>query len=189
MIVPVVVYDACVLYSAQLRDLLMHLTLADLCCARWSDVILDEWARATSEKHAKASAESIARCRDLMNLHAPEALVTGFESLIPTLSLPDPDDRHVLAAAIHSEAKIIVTFNLKDFPEKVLAEHGIEALHPDDFLLRSLQSDFGSVCEIIHAQRAELKKPPIDASAFLDRLEKQGLPQTVAYLRNVVDML
>ncbi|CAN5221576.1 PIN domain-containing protein [soil metagenome] len=186
---PVVLYDACVLYSAQLRDLFMRLTLADLCLARWTDEILNEWSRATSEKHPHVSVESVARCRTLMNEHAPDALVTGYESLVPTLSLPDPNDCHVLAAAIHAQARVIVTFNLKDFPEEVLSFHGIEAVHPDEFLFRLIQNNLASVCAVVKSQRVVLKKPPIDADAFLNRLERQGLPQTAAILRTVSGLL
>jgi predicted nucleic acid-binding protein len=182
---PIVVYDACVLFSAQLRDLLMRLALADLCAARWSDEILDEWSRSVTEKHENVTAQSVARCRELMNRHIGEALVIGYESLVPTLELPDPDDRHVLAAAIHAQAKAIITFNLKDFPESSLSPLGIEAIHPDDFLLRLLQSEPSTVCAVIREQRAQLTKPAVDAEAFLARLERQGLPQACAILRTM----
>jgi hypothetical protein len=72
--------------------------------------------------------------RDLLNAHVRDCLVTGYETLIDAVTLPDPDDRHVLAAAIRAGADLIVTFNLKDFPEKDLKPYGIEAQHPDDFL-------------------------------------------------------
>lgn len=105
-------YDACVLYSATLRDLVMQLALTGLFQARWSDAIRDEWTRSVLD----IKPESLARCRELMNRHVPDGLVTGYEPLIPTLALPDPDDRHVLAAAIQAQSELIVTFNLGDFP-------------------------------------------------------------------------
>lgn len=121
---PVAVYDACVLYPAPLRDLLVRAALAGLVRAHWSDQIHDEWTRNLLANRPELSATSIERCRRLMDLHLPEALVTGYESLVPTLTLPDADDRHVLAAAVHAGATLIVTFNLADFPPSQLAPHG-----------------------------------------------------------------
>ncbi len=107
----IALYDACVLYPAPLRDLLMRLALADLFQARWTDEFHDEWTRNVAANRPNISPESLARCRKLMDEHVPDCLVTGYEPLIPSLSLPDPDDRHVLAAAIHRGAGQIVTFN------------------------------------------------------------------------------
>jgi predicted nucleic acid-binding protein len=186
---PVVVYDACVLFSAQLRDLLMRLTLADLCAARWTDEILEEWSRNLTAKNPAVTADSVSRCRVLMNLHAADALLTGYEHRTFSLTLPDPDDRHVLAAAIHCKARYIITFNLKDFPDDVLSKHGVEAIHPDDFLGLLLQWNLPSTCETLRLQRAELKNPPISPESFLDRLERLGLKQSVDVLRTVIDQL
>ena len=132
----IVLYDACVLYPAPLRDLLMHLALADLFQARWTDAIHDEWTRNVLANRPDLTPESLGRCRELMDAHVPDCLVAGYEPLIPTLSLPDPDDRHVLAAAIHGGAGTIVTFNLGDFPASALGPFSIEAVHPDEFVVR-----------------------------------------------------
>ena len=132
----IVLYDACVLYPAPLRDLLMQLALADLFQARWTDEIHDEWTRNVLADRPDITPASLARCRRLMDEHVPDCLVTGYEPLIPTLTLPDPDDRHVLAAAIHGGAELIVTFNLGDFPASVLEPYDIEAVHPDEFIAR-----------------------------------------------------
>ena len=86
------------------------------------------------------------RTRDLMNKAVPDCLVTSYESLIDGLSLPDPDDRHVLAAAIRCQAGVIVTYNLKHFPEEALAPYGIEAQHPDEFVSHLFDLDPGAVC-------------------------------------------
>lgn len=109
-----VVYDACVLYPAPLRDLLMHLALSDMYRARWSDMIHDEWTRHVLANRPDLTPDQLKRTRQLMNAHVRDSLVTGFEYLIPSINLPDPDDRHVVAAALHSGASLVVTFNLKD---------------------------------------------------------------------------
>jgi PIN domain len=98
----------------------MRLALTDLFQARWTDQIHDEWTRNLLTNRPDVTTESLARCRRLMDAHVPDCLVTGYESLIPTLSLPDPDDRHVLAAALHAGAGSIITYNLSDFPASVL---------------------------------------------------------------------
>jgi hypothetical protein len=108
-VAPTVLYDACVLYPAPLRDLLMRLALANLFQARWTDEIHDEWTRNVAANRPDVSAESLARCRKLMNEHVTDSLIIGYEALIPSLSLPDSDDRHVLAAAIHGGAGVIRT--------------------------------------------------------------------------------
>ena len=132
----IVLYDACVLYPAPLRDLLMRLALTDLFQARWTDRIHDEWTRNVLANRPDVTPESLARCRQLMDEHVPDCLVTGYEALISTLTLPDPDDRHVLAAAVHGGAGSIVTFNLDDFPASVLEQFHTEAVHPDEFIVR-----------------------------------------------------
>ena len=91
------------------------------------------------------------RARDLMNVAVPDGLVEGYHSLIAGLTLPDPRDRHVLAAAIRAGAGAIVTFNLKDFPPEMLQSYGIEAQHPDAFVLDLLDRDHRKVCEAAHA--------------------------------------
>ena len=99
-----VLYDACVLYPAPLRDLLMWLSITDLFRARWTDQILDEWSRSLMVNRPDLKPEQIERTRSLMNQSTLDCLVTGYEDLIQGLQLPDPDDRHVLAAAIRTRA-------------------------------------------------------------------------------------
>jgi hypothetical protein len=118
-----------------------------------------------------------------MNDAVLDSVVEGHHDLIGTLSLPDPDDRHVLAAAIHAGADAIVTFNLKDFPQPVLDQYNLEALHPDDFI--QFQYDFNNAAVIIAARRCRgrLKSPPRTADEYLDILQQQRLPKTVDILR------
>jgi PIN domain len=107
--------DANVLYPAPLRDLFMNLAVLDVFQARWTNQIHDEWTCNLLKNRPDLSASQIERTRALMNLHVRDCLVSNFEHLIPALQLPDLDDRHVLAAAIHSQSKRIVTANLNHF--------------------------------------------------------------------------
>lgn len=132
---PVVVYDACVLFPAPLRDLFLRLGAAGLVQPKWTDQILDECFRNIAASRPELSGESLKRTRKLMNAAVRDCLVTDFEQLIDGLRLPDHDDRHVLAAAIRSGAQSIITFNLRDFPKDNLEPVGIEAQSPDEFLL------------------------------------------------------
>jgi hypothetical protein len=94
--------DASVIYPAALRDLLMRLTMADLYQARWSRHIHEEWIRAVLRNRPDLSAEQLRRVRDAMDANVEDCLVTGYEPLVGSLTLPDPHDRHVLAAATSS---------------------------------------------------------------------------------------
>ena len=118
-----------------------------------------------------------------MNANVRDCVVSGYEHLIPDLTLPDPGDRHVLAAAITGSANVIVTFNLRHFPKDILASYGIEAQHPDEFIRHLLDLYEESVVLAVTRQRQSLKNPPKTAAELLDTLEQQGLVQTVANLR------
>ena len=182
-------YDACVLYPAPLRDLLMQLALTDLFRARWSDQIHDEWIRSVLENRPDLKPEQLERTRTLMNAHVRDCLVTGYEPLIEGLTLPDPDDRHVLAAAIRTRASVIVTFNLDDFPSDILEPVGLEAQHPDMFITHLIDLNPGVVCAAAKRQRASLKNPPRSVDEFLETLARQCLPETVNHLREFAELI
>jgi len=186
---PAVLYDACVLYPAPLRDLLMWLGLSGRFRARWSRAIHEEWKRNLLRNRPDLSRERLDRTSDLMDKAIPDCLVEGYEALIADLNLPDPDDRHVLAAAIHGDASIIVTFNLRDFPRESLAPFGIEALHPDAFILQFLERDVTAVISAARHQRAQLVHPSIGTDHYLEMLRKQGLTKTAQALAAYRDRL
>src|SRR6478736_2585668 len=120
------VLDACVLYPAPLRDLLLSLTVEGLFRARWSEEIHEEWIRNLLKQRSDLTRDALERTKTFMNSSVPDCVVEGYEYLINSLKLPDADDRHVLAAAIVGHADAIVTFNLKDFPSDVILQtHGI----------------------------------------------------------------
>lgn len=183
-----VVYDACVLYPAPLRDTLMRLALTDLFKARWTDRIHDEWINALlrEKRHSRETLENV---RDLMDRHVRDAKVHGYEDLIDSLELPDPNDRHVLAAAIRSGASAIVTFNLKDFPAESLEPFAIDVIHPDDFILYQIDMAPTVCCRAIREQRLALRNPEMDVDALLKALQKQQLPQTVSRLKQYSEFL
>jgi predicted nucleic acid-binding protein len=183
------VYDANILYSAPLRDLFVRLALAGSVRARWTNAIHDEWMRGVVRNKPTITREKAEKVRDLMNLSVRDCLIDGYEGLIDSIALPDPDDRHVLAAAIHAGAEVIVTFNLKDFPADALASHGIAAMHPDEFVVALLDVAPASVCGAVKRQREGLRNPPKTAEELLTTLESQGLAQTVARLRRCADLL
>jgi hypothetical protein len=175
-------YDSCVLYPAPLRDLLVRLAGEGLVRARWTNTIHEEWIRNVLESRPELSRERLERTRDLMNEHILDSLVADYEHLIPSFELPDPDDRHILAAAITAQVDLIVTFNLRDFPEEILAQHTVAAIHPDDFLLHILDQDEESVCSVLQKQRADLRNPPVTSEQLLATLKQQGLSKTTLRL-------
>lgn len=132
---PVVVYDANVLYPSTLRDVLIRVGLARLVQPKWTEQILDEVFRNLRANRPDLNPARLDRTRRLMNDAIRDVTVTGYEHLIDQLDLPDPDDRHVLAAAIHADAQVIVTRNLRDFPSDRLTPWGVVAQHPDVFLI------------------------------------------------------
>ena len=186
MAVSAAFYDANVLYPAELRNFLMHLAMTGLFRAKWSAEVHEEWIRNLLLHRPDLTRAQLERTRNLMDKHAFDALVTGYEHLIPSLHLPDPNDRHVLAAAIRSRADVIVTINIKDFPETVLDSFGIEAKHPDEFILRLLGLSPGAVVKAARAHRESLKNPPKTEAEYLGTLERQGLTMTALVLREYI---
>lgn len=185
----VALYDACVLYPAPLRDLLMHLALSGLYRARWTARIHDEWMRNVLKKRPDLTREQLERTRQLMDSSVPDSLVTGYEGLEATLHLPDRNDNHVLAAAIMCSAGTIVTFNLKDFPERELAPHGTTAQHPDEFIEHAFGINSAAVIAAVRDHRASLSHPAKTVDELLDGYLKQELAATVSLLRPHADFL
>lgn len=179
------VLDSCVLYPAPLRDFLMHLALVDLFRARWTEEIHEEWIRNVLKSRPDLTREQLTRTKELMDAHARDSVITGYEKLSSSLILPDAGDRHVLAAAIHAKAEFIVTFNLRDFPIDALAPLGVEAIHPDAFLELLFERNAERVLLAAERQRQSLKNPPKSRKEFLETLEAQGLKKTVKALQKL----
>jgi hypothetical protein len=180
----IAVLDACVLYPPSLRDFLMWLAVGSVYEPRLTDAIHDEWTRNLLAHQPHLSRERLARTRALMNALTPQTVVRDYEHHIPTLSLPDPEDRHVLAAAIQAGASVIVTFNLRDFPASALSPYGIVAQSPDDFVSGLMAQDGLREQIIAMAQRNQqnLKNPPKTIVEYLDTLRQNQMPRTAAQL-------
>jgi len=178
-----VIYDACVLYPASLRDFLLRIARTGIVRAFWSEQILAECFRAILRSRPDLSREDLARTERIIRDEFPHSLVFGYEDLVAGLALPDSDDRHVLAAAIRSGAQGIVTFNLKDFPVSTLEKFGIEPRHPDDFVLDQIELAPGLVVGALRKQVDSLRRPPKTTGQVLDSLRDCGLVQSVARLR------
>ena len=115
--------------------------------------------------------------------------MTGHSQLVDSLTLPDPDDRHVLAAAIYARAGLIVSVNFFGFAPQSLARHGVGARHPNELFSDLLGAPVDEFCAAARFQRLALKNPPLTVEEFLAKLEEVGLPRTAARLRNCAERL
>jgi predicted nucleic acid-binding protein len=176
-------FDANVLYPAGLRNFLMYLALTGIFRAHWSAEVHEEWIRNLLKNRPDITRDKLERTRRLMEQALPDALVTGYESLIESLELPDRDDRHVLAAAIHCRANVIVTVNLEDFPRAALTPYALHAQHPDDFVMALYDNFPELVVEAATLHRASLRNPAKSAEEYLAELDRQGLSKSVTLLR------
>lgn len=181
--------DANVLYPAPMRDLLLQLAVDDLFHARWTADIHREWIENLLRNEPSRRRAALERTRDLMDVHTRDCLVTGFHALIESLTLPDPNDRHILAAAIVGRCDAIVTCNLKDFPEEALAPYHIQATHPDDFLSDILRLSTGTFCSAVRKVRGRLKSPAYSVEDYIATLHQQGLVTTASELHPFAQLL
>ena len=186
---PIVVLDACVLYPAGLRSLMMWLAVHELIRPKWTDQIHEEWIRNLLKDRPDLTRVQLERTRRLMDEHGGDCLVSGYEKHISRLTLPDADDRHVLAAAIECKADAIVTWNQGDFHSKSVAAHGIEICTPDELLSALLVTDLAGVLAAMRDHRASLKNPARSPSQYLETLAVQGLQKTVKRLQSEIEQL
>ena len=184
------ILDACVLYPATLRDLLLSLARDGLFHARWTERIQDEWVRNLLKRRPELQEAALRRTCELMARAVPDSVVQGWERIETSLvGLPDADDRHVLAAAICGHADAIVTFNLSDFPATALHPYGIELQHPDDFVLNQLDLNPIAALKSIKAMRSRWRNPQLTAASLVEAIEKLQMPLVAARLREVADLI
>jgi predicted nucleic acid-binding protein len=169
--------DSCVLVPSTLNDTLLRLAERGFYRPLWSQRILDETKWAIVKIHPDIPEARVDARLFAMNSAFEDALVENWEPVCAGLDLPDPDDRHVWAAAIEGGAQAIVTANLKDFPDDQLSTTAIVATHPDDFLLDQLDLYPGVALQVLEEQAADLLRPPSDLSGVLNRLALSGAPK------------
>lgn len=169
--------DACVLVPITLADTLLRVAERELYRPVWSERILAETMDAICAVHPEADPDAIRRRISDMNTTFEDACIEGWESIEINIILPDPDDRHVVAAAVCGRAGVIVTSNLKDFPAAVLKPFGLEVLSPDDFLLDALDLAPRIVLDVIREQAAHSRRPVLSPVDVVARLARAGVPQ------------
>jgi predicted nucleic acid-binding protein len=173
---PIAVLDACVLYPFHLRNVLVQAAVDGLIKARWTDEIHNEWMRNLA---AVVPMEHLLTTRRLMEAALPSSSVTGYQRHMDGIDLPDVDDRHVVAAAIESGAAVIVTWNVRDFPESELAESGLRCQNPDDFLVKLHDQARNLLLRSLANARRNLSRTELSRADFLDALTAQRLTRLV----------
>lgn len=184
-LVPLIaVLDTSVLFPMSLRDILLRTAQAGIYRMYWTDEILEELHRNLVAKRPM-SEEKAQRTIRIMRTNLARALVTDYAHLTSSMT-NHPKDRHVLAAAVACGAQVIVTSNLRDFPNEALIPHNIKAQLPDDFLLHLARQDTEQVLNILHQQAEDLHNPPKTVWELLDTLE-QHAPRFVALMRGYMN--
>jgi hypothetical protein len=182
------ILDANVLYPNTLRNLLLSLASDGLYHVKWTTEITQEWSRNLVADRPDI-ASKIDRLVELVNLSVQDCLVEGYEYIIPTIELPDLNDRHVVAAAVVGHADAIVTFNLKDFPAEIIDKFGVDVQHPDDFLMNQLQLRQFDALEVMRKVRGRYRSPQLSAKEFIELVSRNGLPQTAQYLQTHMGLI
>jgi len=182
--------DACVLHPMGMADALMSLASAGLFAAKWTRKIESEWIASLEHRRPDLKGRLDYR-RDQMREAVPDWEVgeRAWRARAPGLTLPDPDDVHVLAAALAGRADCIVTANLRDFPAKVAAPLGIAIIHPDQFIVAQWELDQPAAITAFKRMRARWKKPQATAEDFAAALERGGMPATAHRLREAADLI
>ncbi len=176
----IVLLDTNVIYPVISRDLLFWFAYYELYTPKWSKNIFDEWKEVMMRKGV--SAEEAEKRIEKANLAFPDAFVQNYDGLIMNLELPDEKDRHVLAAAIKTNANIIVTNNIKDFPIIYVESFGLKVKSLDDFLTDIIDLNQEKAIEAFKEMVLNKKKPPLDEYEVLNQLRKINLNDTANYL-------
>lgn len=183
------VIDANVFYGIRVTSLILHLAQADLFRPRWSEKIHEEWI-GNLHRNRGLPREKLQKRREAIDASVLDCLITDYQDLEASLSLPDPDDRHVFAAAVKAQASRIVTFNLADFPSKALDPAGIAAIHPDQFLMELFETSQMQFAEAVRQDFQHYKAPPLTFEQYIKDLRKAGVPKTaelIEKLRVLID--
>jgi predicted nucleic acid-binding protein len=182
-----VVLDANVLYPAPLRDYMLNLAQLNLYKPKWTDEIQKEWIKSLLAKRKDISRKSLESTKNAMNSAFPDANIVRYKSGITSLKLPDKKDRHVLAAAIKSDAFAIITFNTKDFPPSYLKSFNVRVYHPDNFIALLIHSNKTESFQALKNQVMRLRNPPLSMEQVLGALKKCSIPKSVGLLRKMTE--
>ena len=182
--------DANTLYPILTCDALLSLASTGLFAAKWSERIEKEWIRNLGEDRPELADKLLARRNHMrcaaLDWEVPEPAIAA---LLPCLTLPDPNDAHVLAAAIAGHADCIITFTLKDFPASAVEPFGIEVIHPDRFIVSQLDLDYIPAITALKKMRQRRKRPPLSPEAFAGAFERNGLPSVAARLLEASELI
>lgn len=171
-----VVLDACVLVPVTLADTLLRIAERDLYRPLWSARIVAEAIDAIVEIHPNIPLDQVQRRFAAMDEAFEDARVGGWENLEATVALPDPDDRHVVAAAVRGRSDAIVTANVRDYPPEILGPLQIEIIHPDDFLLDQFDLAPRIVLDVLREQADHTRQPALTPIDLIARLARAGVP-------------
>lgn len=178
------VLDTNVIFPIVVRDLLFWFAYYELYTPKWSSNIFDEWKDVMIRKGIpKVEAEKRV---NKANLAFPDALVLNYDVLIDKLDLPDEKDRHVLAAAIKTNANVIVTNNLVDFPNAYLETFGLKAKSADDFLTDIIDLNHDTAVKAFQELVLHKINPEMDEYQILESFRKNGLAETANYLHSLL---
>jgi predicted nucleic acid-binding protein len=180
----VAVFDACILYPFHLRNIVVQAAVDRLVEARWTDRIQEEWIRSLAADAPTIPIKRLQAIRRLMDNALPGANVTGYERLIASVGLPDPDDRHVVAAAIAARASVILTWNLRDFPATALKKIRLHRQTPDAFLSGIYDEAPALMVGSLANARRNLSKSRVSASDFIVTLDNLKLRQLAERVRS-----
>jgi predicted nucleic acid-binding protein len=172
--------DTCTLFPAYLCDTLLRLAEAGAYRPLWSVGVLEELERNLAERGLPSGA--ITHRISEMRRSFPDAEVSGYDMLIDAMTC-DPKDRHVLAAAVHGDAGVLVTYNIGDFPAKSAQTYDITVVHPDDFLLDQLDLYPGITVAALRAQAGSYRSPAMTIEDLLGRLTAAGIPRFASEAR------
>ena len=178
------VLDTNVIYPIEIRDLLFWFAYYELYTPKWSNHIFEEWKNVMIRKGIPEA--EVNKRISKAQLAFPDALVENYESLIDGLELPDSKDRHVLAAAIKTNANVIVTNNLKDFPEEYLSTFGLKVKGIDEFITDIIDLNPERAIQAFKDLVLNRTNPDLDEFQILDRLRKIGLIDSANYLHSLL---
>ena len=178
------VLDTNVMYPLWIRDLLLWFAHHDLYTTKWSKHIFDEWL-AVMERKGISPAEALRRTKNVSEAF-PDAIVENYEPFFETLTLPDNKDKHVLAAAIKTNANLIVTNNLKHFPLEYISIFGLSAKNADDLFTDIIDLNHETSIKAFRDLVLNKRNPPLDEYQVLDIFRKNGLKDTADYIHALI---